>query len=430
MTAVPQSASINTRILLVDDTASIHADFRKCLAPKPDCSGLDAQEQRMFGDSRAGRVGFELDCASQGREGLAMVEAALLARRPYAMAFIDMRMPPGWDGLETIEHLWRVDPDLQVVICTAYSDHPWEEMVERLPVRDRLLVLKKPFDVIEVRQLAHTLTTKWSLARQAADQMDELERTVQRLRATEEQLRHAGRELESFAHSVARDLHAPLGIAGSFCGLLAGELAECGDRGRHYLERVRANVHKGEALLGGLVALTEIAQVELHQQKVDVSRAVLQVITELRAADPDREVIVAVEPGMHVRADARLMHKVLSHLVENAWKFTSRRTVARIEVGWAPAAGEQPVVFVRDNGCGFDMTQAGGLFQNLHRLHGRDQYPGTGLGLVTANRVLARHGGRIWAESRPDEGSTFYFSLPGQPAGVAPRGGERLEYEA
>ena len=108
-----------------------------------------------------------------------MVEAAVRAGLPYAMAFVDMRMPPGWDGVETIERLWRVDPQLQVVICTAYSDHPWEEVLARLDVQDRLLIIKKPFDMIEVSQLARMLTAKWELARQAQSQMNRLEQAVQ-----------------------------------------------------------------------------------------------------------------------------------------------------------------------------------------------------------------------------------------------------------
>jgi two-component system NtrC family sensor kinase len=163
----------NRRILLIDDMPSIHSDFRKILSPRPPANGLDDAESALFGQAQERpQESFETDSAHQGREGLAMVEAALLAQRPYAMAFVDMRMPPGWDGVETVERLWQVDPQLQVVICTAYSDHPWEEVLARLDVRDRLLIVKKPFDMIEVSQLARTFTAKWSLARQAAAQVN------------------------------------------------------------------------------------------------------------------------------------------------------------------------------------------------------------------------------------------------------------------
>ncbi len=151
----------NRRILLIDDMPSIHEDFRKILCSAPEATELDAVEAALF-DQTAKRPGdsFELDSAYQGRDGVAMVESALRSGLPYAMAFVDMRMPPGWDGVETIERLWRIDPDVQVVICTAYSDHPWEEVLARLDVQDRLLIIKKPFDLIEVSQLARTLTAK------------------------------------------------------------------------------------------------------------------------------------------------------------------------------------------------------------------------------------------------------------------------------
>ncbi|UUZ65629.1 response regulator [Polaromonas sp. P1-6] len=184
----------NRRILLIDDMPSIHEDFRKILAAKPVAHELDDMEAALFGQTaQPSSDGFELDSAYQGLEGVAKVEASVQAGRPYAMAFVDMRMPPGWDGVETIERLWRVDPQVQIVICTAYSDYPWEKVLELLDVQDRLLIIKKPFDMIEISQLARTLTAKWELAQQAALQMNSLEVAVQErtkaLHASESQLR-------------------------------------------------------------------------------------------------------------------------------------------------------------------------------------------------------------------------------------------------
>src|SRR5450830_472164 len=140
-------ARSNRRILIIDDTPSIHEDFRKTLCPEDVEDHLQAAEQALFGDVISRQVEhFELHSAFQGQEGLTKVEQALLQGQPYAMAFIDMRMPPGWDGLETIERLWQVDPKLQVALCTAYSDYSWEDIDERLELGDRLLILKKPFD--------------------------------------------------------------------------------------------------------------------------------------------------------------------------------------------------------------------------------------------------------------------------------------------
>lgn len=174
------STSPNRRILLIDDLEDIHADFRKILGGRCATPALDAAEAALFGASCAPpALCFELDSAYQGQQGVTMAAAALERALPYAMAFVDMRMPPGQDGTATIEQLWNADPALQVVICTAYSDDAWDEILERLDVRDRLLILKKPFDPIEVRQQANTLTAKWEASRQAALKMDGLQAAVQ-----------------------------------------------------------------------------------------------------------------------------------------------------------------------------------------------------------------------------------------------------------
>lgn len=159
----------NRNILVIDDNAAIHADFRKVLGrPEATSVELDAFEAEIFGGLES--VWFDIDAASQGEEGLSKVRQSIAENRPYALAFVDVRMPPGWDGIETTRRLWEVDPNLQVVICTAHSDYSWEQMQEELTPGDRLLILKKPFDAIEVQQLANALTEKWRLTKEAANQ--------------------------------------------------------------------------------------------------------------------------------------------------------------------------------------------------------------------------------------------------------------------
>jgi len=180
--------TINRRILIIDDNQAIHDDFRKILCNRANAGDDMAEaETSLFGiaatsDPAAAR--FEIDSAFQGTAGLACVEHALSAGQPYAMAFIDVRMPPGWDGIETTERIWKVDPDLQIVICTAYSDYSWNEVIEKVGQSDRLVILKKPFDNIEASQLALTLTNKWHLTKQARHKLNELgervrERTIE-----------------------------------------------------------------------------------------------------------------------------------------------------------------------------------------------------------------------------------------------------------
>lgn len=170
----------NLRILVVDDNRSIHEDFRKILCPVAVEGALENTEAILFNTpAQAGRRPvFEVDSAYQGKEGLAMVEQAAQSGRPYAMAFMDVRMPPGWDGVETAARVWEICPDLQVVICTAYSDYSWDDMAARLKGSDRLVILKKPFDAVEVLQLATALTEKWRLHQEARLKLEQLEKLV------------------------------------------------------------------------------------------------------------------------------------------------------------------------------------------------------------------------------------------------------------
>jgi len=169
---------MNHRILVVDDNAAIHEDIRKILAPtKADSPSLEDEEALLFGQAReaSSAILFEIDSALQGQEGLELVRKSLAEQRPYALAFVDVRMPPGWDGVETISRIWEIYPELQVVICTAYSDYSWEDITRRFGHSDSVLILKKPFDNIEVLQMAHALTKKWFLTQQAKSQMLNLE---------------------------------------------------------------------------------------------------------------------------------------------------------------------------------------------------------------------------------------------------------------
>ena len=198
------TTDFNNRILLVDDNPAIHEDFRKVLiAPSARAVALGAVESILFDTPPAAAIAeFSLDSAHQGREALDKVTAARDAGRPYAMAFVDVRMPPGWDGVETIARLWEVDPALQVVVCTAYSDYSWEKMTAKLGVNDNLVILKKPFDNIEVLQLAHALTKKWQVTAQAQLQVETLDRKVaERTRQLESSNAELRRSEERFAQA-------------------------------------------------------------------------------------------------------------------------------------------------------------------------------------------------------------------------------------
>jgi CheY-like chemotaxis protein len=214
-------------ILVIDDTTEIHEDFRKILAPtlRPDAE-TDDMARALFGEPARSeaRWNFAVDSAMQGETGLARVVQALSVNRPYSLAFVDMRMPPGWDGVETIRQLWAVDPLLQIVICTAYSDFSWTSVIDQLGGGNNLIVLKKPFDNIEVLQLARTLTEKWRLARSAGKTREQVEaevadRMAELLQAKEAAEQTAGYRDVVIAH-LDQDFRPPLNGVVALCSVL------------------------------------------------------------------------------------------------------------------------------------------------------------------------------------------------------------------
>ncbi len=239
----------------------------------------------------------------------------------------------------------------------------------------------------------------------------ELEQRVeQRTRA----LAAANRELESFSYSVSHDLRAPLRTIDGFSQILLDEYASKLDAtGRGYLDRVRAGSQRMAKLIDDLLELARVTRRDPQIRACDLTALALDITTELAAADPGREVSIKVAPGMVVAADAGLLRIALDNLLRNAWKFTSLKPDAVIEVGCVEATDGR-TYFVRDNGVGFDMTYVNKLFGAFQRLHSESEFQGTGIGLALVQRVIRRHGGQVWAEAETDLGATFYFTLPQQ----------------
>ncbi len=233
------------------------------------------------------------------------------------------------------------------------------------------------------------------------------------------QLQDANRELEAFSYSVSHDLRAPLrSIDGFSQALLEDYGHQLDGEGREFLQRVRRASQRMAQLIDDLLKLSRVTRGEMVREPVDLSRLACSVVEELRQEDPGRRVEVAIQPGVRAEGDGRLLRVVLENLFGNAWKFTSRCEQGRIEFGTAGHAALDPgqagrtVYFVRDNGAGFDPAYAGKLFGVFQRLHPATEFPGTGIGLATVQRIIHRHRGRIWAEGAVNEGATFYFTLP------------------
>ena len=238
---------------------------------------------------------------------------------------------------------------------------------------------------------------------------DELELRVQ-VRTRE--LEAANGELEAFCYSVSHDLRAPLrGIDGFSQALLEDYGDQFDPVGKDYLERVRAAARRMAALIDDLLTLSRITRADIRHGQIDLSQLARSVADELCRTESERNVAVVIEPGLRAEGDSALIRTVLENLIGNAWKFTSKRQDARIEVG-RTHINETSAFFVRDNGAGFDQAYTDRLFGAFQRLHAATEFPGTGIGLASVLRIIHRHGGRIWAEGEVNRGATFYFSLP------------------
>ena len=234
-----------------------------------------------------------------------------------------------------------------------------------------------------------------------------------------EQLQESVRELEAFSQAIAHDLSGPLISIGGFCGLLGKPAAgSLNAKGHHYLGKITDSSKKVTELIEALLSLMHLSQIDLQHEQVDLSGLAQETLDDFRTRDPGRAVRTFVQPGMQCMGDTRLLRQVLVNLIGNAWKFSARQSDAAIEVGMKPGRHVRAMFFVKDNGAGFDMAYAEKLFGSFQRLHSLSEFEGTGIGLATVRRIIARHEGRIWAQSAPEEGASFFFTL-WEPAAIA-----------
>jgi light-regulated signal transduction histidine kinase (bacteriophytochrome) len=224
------------------------------------------------------------------------------------------------------------------------------------------------------------------------------------------------RELEAYSHAVAHDLRAPLRVLDGYLGLLEEELLGGSlDAARSHLQRGRASIRHMQAMIGRLLQLPHLHQVQVPRERLDLGALASELLAELRAAEPSRSVHLQLVPPLALEADPVLLRILMQNLLANAWKYTNRRQVARITVGSCRRDGRR-TFFVEDNGVGFPPSASDRLFRPFQRLHPASEFDGTGIGLVTARRVVDCHNGRIWAEGRPGCGATFFFTLQESPA--------------
>jgi two-component system, NtrC family, sensor kinase len=393
------------------DTASL-AGPKKILAVDDSETFLQQTAEALRAD------GYEVVLARSGEETL-----ELLAVQLVDCVLLDLMMP-GIGGCETCRRVKSVPAlrNIPIVMLTAVEDR--DAMIQGLAAgADDYIAKSSDLDLLRARVLAQLRRKQFEDEnRLIRERLLRAEIETVEARAAQEmaetraalvgELEAKNEELESFSYSVAHDLRAPLrAIDGFGLALLEDYADKLDDTGKQYLSYVRESAQQMARLIDDLLALSRVTRSEFKREATDLAAIARAVTGRLARAHPDRKVELVIADELPVEGDERLLTVALENLLGNAWKFTGRRAEARIEVG--VIAGEPRTYFVRDNGAGFDMTYAAKLFGMFQRLHSNAEFEGTGIGLATVQRVVRRHGGRIWAEGAVGRGATFYFALDG-----------------
>lgn len=431
---------IKRRILVIDDNKDIHSDIRKVFTKLGQHDQeLTELEAALFGEATPNETmvkeSFEMviDSAYQGEEGVRMAVEAAEQGDPYYMAFVDVRMPPGIDGIQTIKKLWTEVPELQCVICTAYSDYDWEDIVRQLRHSSKFLILKKPFDAVEVLQLAQSLGEKVDLASTAKNYHERLERKILELTSVEAELRTYNAELEiaraeaeganraksQFLANVTHELRTPLNaVIGMTELLLDGTL---NTSQRKYVRTVKSSANTLLELINEILDVSKIEAGKMELECIDFNlRDVIEPVVQVvayRCQAKGLELGCYIDPQIasQLRGDPSRLRQVLTNLANNAAKFTE---TGGVEIDVSLAEDLENVVTVkfevRDTGIGIAEDRLEVIFQSFSQadVSTTRKYGGTGLGLTIAKQLSEMMGGQIGVQSEPGKGSRFWFTVP------------------
>lgn len=413
------------RILIVDDNPNIHEDFKKILSPIPENPLLNIQEI-FFGnnepknDHNSLLQNLEIDSAYQGAEAVELIKKAIEEEHPYALAFVDIRMPPGWDGINTIKEIWKIDPELQVVLCTAYSDYSWQQMFLELNGSENFLILKKPFDSVEIRQLTASLTKKWEYKHRLEHTIENLTMVVDErtedLRNALELAEDANHLKNEFLGNISYELRVPLTSIIGFTELIYHGKADP----KNIKDYCSDILSSSKYLLQMINDIIDMSQLEnksilIHPEQINMNLILDEIkdMFDLQLKGKNQQFSCKIDSKIHhVMLDSIRLKQILRHYVANAIKFTPEDGKILIDV--FPLENEFFQIDVIDTGIGIDATDLKKLFIPFQQLDTSmsKKFRGTGLGLALVRRLVELQGGKVGVQSTLGKGSKFSVILP------------------
>ncbi|MBN2443083.1 MAG: response regulator [Spirochaetales bacterium] len=414
---------LNNRILIVDDNPEIHLDFKKILMSKERSDRemedleeilFDVKPENRNEKGETGLFSYEIESAYSGEESIAKVREALEHHQPYALIFMDVRMPPGLNGVKATKKIWELNDDVEVVICTAYSDYSWDDIIEELGSSDHLLFLKKPFNSIEIKQMALSLVKKWNLNFQLNRVINNLETQVQKrteeLEIANESLKKANEQKTRFFINLAHETRTPLTLISNYLEKYISKAGMDSD--------LRILKHNIDLMLKNMVNFLDVEKLRRgqiffnHNQAAPLSEILKSRIILFTGIAHTKNIIInhTIEDDLYVKADPYAVHRIINNIIENSIKYSGKGGVINITLG----KSENVILFrVADNGIGMTKDQMNHIFLPYYQLsHKKRNLQGIGMGLYIVKRIADALHATIDIDSAINRGTTFIISFP------------------